>query len=91
MKNAIIIENHKDNKIIIPVKNFSDENVKEAIRKVLVDVENLDCLSSCLSYGIYGIKNPFLTVLNPIEGLSVPVPISEYSDLIHVTFAKLIS
>ncbi len=56
MKNAIVIMNMVGFPQIIPVENFSDENVKEALStKMGVDKENLQCLTTGNPV-IYGVK-----------------------------------
>ncbi len=56
MKNALVIKNIIGTPLIIPVEDFSDENVKEAISSSLkVDKENLECLVTGQPM-IYGVK-----------------------------------
>lgn len=61
-KNVIIIENLRTGRVVIPVENFSDANVKEAISKnlhndIIHSVSDLQCLSADTSGFIYAVKN----------------------------------
>lgn len=88
-KTAIVtITNLYDPSRSTKVKNFSDENIKEAICKLLllvIEPKDLQCESSSMSGGLYSLKskrNSLKRELKPIEGLreSVLIQVS-YGDL----------
>ena len=57
MNNAILIKT-KDGLVSIPVKNYSDECVKNALAEYTgLDASKFPCLSSSMSYGIYAVKD----------------------------------
>ncbi len=71
-KSIIIIMNLYGNDKAMVVANFSDENVKNAIGKLMeTKPENLQCVATSISEGIYRItKTPHLKhELKPIVGL----------------------
>ena len=68
--NAIVLLNTVGFPRIIPVDNFKDENIKDAICKTLnVDAKNLVCITignPC----IYGITEKYPKLQNVLEGVS---------------------
>ncbi len=90
MRNAIIITNLINLSTGVEIQNFSDENVKEAISKILkVDVDNLQCQVANTSYSIYSTKEITPSVIEntiPIEGYND----SQVLNPIYVKYIQLI-
>ena len=71
-KNILVVTNLFGNDKAMVIQNFSDENVKEALSKLLkVETKTLQCSASSISGGIYKISQaPCLkSELKPISGL----------------------
>lgn len=69
-KNAIVIMNIVGFPQIVPVENFSDDNIKQALSKKLkVDVENLECLTvnNPMIYGVKELVPSLLGVLGSVQ------------------------
>jgi hypothetical protein len=53
-----IMANSEQNFLSIPVKNYSDNCVKNALAEYTgLDASKFQCLASSMSYGIYGLKD----------------------------------
>lgn len=85
-KSIVLITNLYGNDKAIAAPDFSDENVKDAICKLIkAKTKNLHCLASSISEGIYSLTGtPHVRQeLKPIAGL-------ETKDvLVHVSYAHL--
>jgi len=71
-KSIIVITNLFGNDKAMVIQNFSDENVKEALSKLLrVDTKALQCTASSICGGIYKISQTpcLINELKPISGL----------------------
>lgn len=72
-KNIVVITNTFGDDKAMVVKNFSDENVKEVIGKLLdIKTEDLKCGSSSMGGGIYEVTKNYRGLkaeLKKIEGL----------------------
>lgn len=61
-KCAVVIETSQG-KLIVPVENFSKENVIKSLAKTIsVDADKIEQTSVSANYGIYGIKEKFPSV-----------------------------
>lgn len=88
MDKAIIIENHIDGKIAVLVENFSNDNIKLAIKKALhVDEENLSILSSSMNGGFVGVNEIVPSLCNMLNGYQ---KFPNACHVIQVSFANLI-
>ncbi len=72
-KNIVVITNtYGDDKAMV-VKNFSDDNVKEVISKLLnIETKDLKCAASSMGGGIYEVTKKYRGLkeeLKPIEGI----------------------
>jgi hypothetical protein len=57
MECAILFKTKKDGLISIPVKNYSNEYVINALAEYSdIEANKFQCLASSMSYGIYGLK-----------------------------------
>lgn len=92
MNNCAIVIDNMDSKTAASVKNFSDENVKEALAKILkIDASILKCQSSSMSYGIYSVEEivpSLIKTLKPIDGLGF---FDEKYPLIKVEYINFVS
>jgi hypothetical protein len=60
MKKCAIIIETAEGKLIVPVENFSKENVINALAKTIsVDADKIEQASASPSHGIYGLKEHF--------------------------------
>lgn len=87
-KTAIVIvkELFSEDKAI-KVKNFSDENVKEAIGKLMkILPEDLQCLSASMSGGLYGIKKHYRGLKDEVKPLDLD---PSYPVIIQVSYGDL--
>jgi hypothetical protein len=70
---TVTITNLYDPAKSMKVKNFSDENVKEVIGKLMdIKPKDLQCEASSMGGGIYSVKKPYRGLkqeLQPIQGL----------------------
>lgn len=88
MKNAIIVTNHTESKFVVQVENFSDSNVKQAIKKALkIDESCLQCLSASVSYSLYGIKELVPSLQAKMENL---IYVEGYYSVLEIQYCKMI-
>lgn len=62
MKKCAVIIKTAEGNLIVAVENFSKENVINALAKTIgVDADKIEQASACADYGIYGLKENFLS------------------------------
>ncbi len=90
--NVVIIENLLDGKLVVPVQNFSKDNVISAISVALkIKPQDLKHLSSSMSRGFYGV-----TKIVPLMYFKITSPEGEPSSsdgcfkVIQVSYAKML-
>ncbi len=67
-KNIIIITNLCSGNIAIEVENYSDENVKRAIREMTgIKTDDLQCLACSISESLYEVKKCSLALKEDIN------------------------
>lgn len=63
MKKCAIIIETAEGKLIVPVENFSKDNVVYALAYIIkVDPDKIEQASASTNYGIYGLKEHFPSV-----------------------------
>lgn len=71
MKKAIVILNLVGLPKIVPIENFSDENIKKAISETLrVDLSNVERLT-LLNPAVYGIKELYPKLQGTLESVNI--------------------
>lgn len=95
MKHVIIISNLRSGRIVVPVKNFSDENVKAAISKnlhedIIHPVNDLQCLSADTGGSKYAVKNACAAIKENVGSTSPFYYDSENDCVLLVSYAKLV-
>jgi len=93
-QNVIIIENLRTGRIVIPVENFSDDNIKEAISKnlhkdVIHPVNDLQCLNADTDSSIYAVNNAFLGIKKNIDSTAPFYYNNKYDCKVRVSYATM--
>lgn len=85
-KNIIVITNLYTNDKAKSVKNFSDDNVKQAISALLkIKPEHLQCQATSISSGIYKVTKEYHGLKSELR----PIISSQKGVLVHLSYATL--